>query len=222
MSFLSGQSNTDVFGPFVSRADVEQAVIGTMKDPPPGVNYPRIVYYLAEYERLHGLTARTLAVPPSDASYRGGVDHETWNQDQFPVLIVVVKPDGAPIALDTARTYAQWFTVEISATVPGQDEHEAKLRADAYGACVSLCVNQDASLGGLAQRTNWQGYPELQFPDDNMRGIVRSLSVFRTQVSPVMIGEQGPVTWPQDPYNDPGIYPTVETVNVTLQVDTLS
>jgi hypothetical protein len=210
-------SPPSLLGPLVSRLAVEQAVISTLQNPPvPNGNWPLLTYFLAETERQYGLAAQTLT-PPGPESIRGGMDFETFREDQFPLVIVVAEPYGEPERPDPV-TYTQVFDVQIAATVQAQIEDDTRAYADAYGIAVAGALLKFGGLGGLASRTWLAGFPRLEFPDLDMRTIIRSVSTFRTVVDAVLTEGGGPtIPWPSDPYSAPGSWATVAKVTVALQ-----
>jgi hypothetical protein len=213
---------SDSFGPFVSRAEVEQAILNTLQTPPAGTGYPALVYYLAQAERLAGQPAHTFDAPPS-GSYRASIDFTRYVADELPLLIVVVKPEGRPERYERGQ-YSQWFDVQVAAVVKGDDEDAARAVADAYGVAVANLITQDGGLGPnrdntgrFAVKTNLEGFPDVEFEESatSSRNVLRTVVTFRTCVVTVLI-ETGPPSFPQDPYA-PAIEPvTVETVATTF------
>lgn len=210
---------TDALGPLIDRFHVEHAVLDTLRKPPVDGGKPRIAYYLADVERQRGLKARSLPLPPAEESYRGGMDFETFKEDQFPLLIAVVKPDGPPIPLDTLRTYGQGFSVQVAATVDAETEDEARALADRYGIAVAGAILAHGSLGIGATNTSLTGFPDPEFPDVDMRAIIRSIVTFTTYIAPVIDGSATPWSWSTDPYQIPSDWPEIKETNVTVQAE---
>jgi hypothetical protein len=208
----------DVFGSIISRGDVERAVLRLLRTPPEGSTYPLLVYYLAERERQAGLPARTLPVPPAPESFRGTLDFTAYVQDLCPMVLAVVQPVGAPERLEGA-TYGQWYDVQLGAVIVGTDEDSTRALADEYAASIMAAVLQQGSLGGFAIKTDLSAAPKTEFFDPKQRRLVRSIVGFRTQVAPIVGEWGGPsrlVPLGPDPYAEPGVLPTVESVDVTL------
>lgn len=208
---------TDYFGPMVSLADVEDAVLGALQSPTQG-----LPFYVAETERKHSLDPRTLPLPPSPVSYRGGLDFETFEQDVAPVVIAVVAPVG-DLERYGGGEYGSWFEVQVGCITTSEDsQDEARRLAQFYGSAVALCVIQQGSLGGLANDTRLQAFPRVSFPDPTRRSLAMSTTVFRIQVQPVFMDSMGP--YPPyidplepgdhpDPYDLPGMYPVVKVAD---------
>jgi hypothetical protein len=219
---------SDSFGPFVSRADVEHAVLNTLQTPPAGTGYPALVYYLAEAERLAGQPAHTFDMPPS-GSYRASLDFTRYIADGLPLLIVVVKPTGRPERYERGQ-YSQWFDVQVAAVVKGDDEDAARALADAYGVAIANLIEQSGGLGPnrdstgrFAIKTNLEAFPDVEFEESatSSRNVLRTVVTFQTCVAPVLI-ETGPPSFPQDPYAAAIEPVTVETVTTTFDgVETL-
>ncbi len=205
----------DELGTIVSHWQIEQAVINTLQQPPPGGTFPRLVYYLAELERLNGLGPQTLPVPPGANSWRGGVDNFTFEAEWFPVVHVVVRPFGAPERMDPGE-YMQVYEINVTATVGADDENWARQIAFHYGAAIAKTVMDQGSLGISATNTVLTNYgtPALLDPV-NSRQVVRITVGFGTLIAPILT-TGAPSTWQLNPYESPGQYPTVSTINPTV------
>lgn len=211
---------TDVFGPIISRWQVEQAVLNVLQNPPAsGLTSPRLVYYLAEIERQNSLGAQTLPVPPGPNSYRGGVDTVTLQAEWFPMLTVVAQPAGKPVAVDTF-TYAQSYEISVTATVGDDNEDTARMIADHYGAAVVAAILQNGSLGIGATTTMLARMPSAELLSAVTRQVLRSVAVFTTTIAPA-VTNAGPTSWQSNPYSDPSSLPAVDTVNVTVAANSL-
>lgn len=218
---------TDAFGPYISRADVQNAVLTLLQTPPIGA-YPLIVHYLAEAERHASEQARTFDTP---LTYRGGIDLEVYQADLLPAIIVVAAPVGRPERYDVGE-YAQWFNVQLAAIVKAESEHDARELADAYGLAMGLLVAQHGGLGEstvnpgtpFAEKTNLEAFPNVEFAVSATasRNVQRAVVTFQTLVQPVLT-ETGPPAFNLDPYGAPDDLPLVSDVEVTLTaVETLS
>lgn len=204
----------DVFGPFVGRNVIEQAVLSMFQQPPEGSQSPLLVYYLAVVERQQGLAPESIKLPPGPSSYRGGVDVGTGMPEWFPMLTVNVKPTGLPEA--SGHSYGQWFEIKIYATVGDDDEDAARILADQYGIAIAGLIKQNGALGGIVNDMRWTGYPDVEIPDPDVRQIVRSVNTFQAYVETVLTNTGPPLAFNADPYQAPGDWPTVETVDVTV------
>lgn len=199
------------YAAFISRGDVERAVLGLLSEPPEGSTYPLLAYYLARRERIAGLRPRTLPLPPAPESFRGSHDFEAYVQDLCPMVIAVVRPTGRPERKEGA-TYGQWFDVQVGAVVIAADEDSTRALADEYGAAVMAAMLENGKLNGFAVRTEFAAFPTTQFFDPTKRKLQRAVAGFSTYVEGV-VGEWGGPTPLQpltsDPYAVPGALPTV-------------
>ena len=205
---------TDAFGIFVSPWDVERAVINVLRTPPPGGAQALLVYYVAEWERNEGLTARTIPQPPGTDSYRGGVDADTMQAEWFPMVHVVVQPDSGPTMLDTF-TYGQTFRTTITATYGDDDEKTARMVAQAYAICAAKLMVDQGGLGIGVTHTAITRMPTLSLLAPSNRQVLRSVVELESSVMPVLT-QGGPNIWQPDAYDSPLAFPTVETVNITV------
>jgi hypothetical protein len=215
---------TDSFGPILSLGDVQDAVLALLQTPPDGGGAPLIVYYLAERERLTPDMAPRTFDPP--AAYRGGTDFTVFQEDQFPTVIVVVAPSGKPERF-AGGTYSQWFEVQIGAIVKRETQDDARAHAHGYGIALAALIAQNGGLGPstinpgsrFAIKTDLEEFPAVEFAFNatTSRNILRSTVTFQTRVAPVL-GETGPPGFPHDPYADPEVVATIETVDVDLSI----
>jgi hypothetical protein len=211
--------SVSTFGPMVGRSDVVNGVLYQLQSTTVG-----LVFYLSERERRLGLAPRTLGAP-GVSSYRGGLDFTTYGDDEFPLIIVVVQPEGLP-ERHAGGLYNQAFRIQAAALVQHQTEQEAIDLADHYGIALTSCISQNGALGNLATATRLIGYPVTDFPNPDRRVITRATVTLRTIISPVLGDQYGP--WPgappgpyPDPYALPGDYPIVQDINLTINATPL-
>lgn len=214
-------SVSQVVGVLAGAETVKQATITLLSTPPTGAPAPLIVYYLAEVERQAGLRPGTLPTPPAPESFYSGADFESWAQDLLPSIIVVADPIEDPERFGDG-TIGQWFEMQIAAVVQGDDENVAQMIAAHYGTAIMGAVMQSGDLGGVANGTELTAAPKVELLEQNMsRRFARSVLTVRTyldQIVATLIGPAGPVNWPTDPYTPPDGWPTVETVNIDVEV----
>ena len=204
----------DIFAPLVDPWTVEQAILSVLSTPPPGGDAARVIYYLAARERQLGLTAHTLKVPPGPSSYQGGVDAFTLEAEWFPMLHVVVTPDGDAVQLD-AMTYGQSFQAIVTATAGDNDENAARQTANALAIAAARCLLDHGSLGIGAVDTSLLRSPSPELLDPNARQVIRAPFTLRTFIAPILtVG--APPSWAPDPYDDPAALFTVLETNVTF------
>lgn len=209
----------DAFGPFVSRGDIQSAVLALLQTPPTGGGAGLLVYYLAEAERLAGEPPRRFDPP---ATFRGGTDLEAYLADQLPAIVVVVEPSGRPERYGVG-SYAQWFQVQVAAIVKAEDEEDARAFADVYGIAMAAVIAQHGGLGPstvnpgdrFAIKTVLEAFPTIEFAVNaaTSRNMLRTVVGFQTLVQPVLT-EQAPNAFPHNPYTEPADLPLVETVDV--------
>jgi hypothetical protein len=83
-------------GPLVAPWNVEQAALTTLRD--------HLFIYLAEVERKNGLEIGAIPRPPSDASFYGGIDFDSFQQDLTPSVIVSATRPATRSATRTATS----------------------------------------------------------------------------------------------------------------------
>lgn len=212
---------SDSLGTLVSLWQVEQALIGVLQDPPPTpATMPRVTYYLAEVERQTGLPPQTLPLPPGPSSYRGGVDADTMMAEWFPMITVIVEPDGAPQYLD-GYTVSQVLRAQVVAKTGDDSEDTARMIADAYGAAIARCVLDAGTLGGVAAQTRLTSGPTTSLLDAaNARQVVICTVEFSILIAP-MFTLGAPLSWAASPYTTPPALPEVQTTDATIVAQAL-
>jgi hypothetical protein len=212
-----------IFGPMVAPSDVERAVVSTIAT--------WLDTYLNELERLQGLALRFLPRPPDTASIDGdsiygGVDHNSWQEDFCPAVIVVVQPAGST-ELEASSGYGQTYEVEIGSVIHGDDEDNARTIAGYYATAIAALLVQQSSLGGLATRTRLTTSPHVEFLDPDRMRIAHGLCTVEVFVQPILDEKTGPLTPDPAPAPnvpspaDPGDWPTVEHVDVEVTAEPL-
>lgn len=212
-----------IFGPMVSRRDVATAVISHLQAWMPD--------YLAEVERQEDLAPHTIPVPPDSVnSWKIGVDFNTWFAGAEPTLIVLVTPSGMPERQYSNGTYLQDYMIQVGAIVIGDDEDDAITLADYYGLAVAGAIMHHGSIGTwtdgspVSINTRLTASPSLTFPfpdSEKGRRVVRSTLTVHAIIDNVLVEAAGPVEPSDNPYDDPGPYPVVDEVNVTITPEDL-
>lgn len=191
-------------GRIVSRQNVEQQVLLILQTWLEST-------YLPEVEAQNGLPD-TLVRPPSADSYYGGVDDQTWSENMLPAIIVVAEPTEDAIHL--ASAYQQWFEVQITAVVVGDDENSGRTLADWYGAAIMSAVAQSENLDGFAGNTLLIGFPRVTFVEEppDRREFAQVTAIFHMLISDVVneTGRPAEPGWPPPAIND------AETTDVTV------
>jgi hypothetical protein len=197
---------TGSVGPLVAPWNVEQAAIVTLRD--------RLFTYLAEVERQNDLEIGTLPRPPADESFYGGIDFDSFQQDELPAVIVSANPTGDPVR---EEGYLQRYDVRVAAVVLGADEDVARMHAGLYAAACAGIIVHHGSLGGLAENSHMTAAPAVEFPDPDERRLVRGTCGFSTWVMPILAedGDPGLIDPPDKPLPD---LPVVTEAGIALSV----
>jgi hypothetical protein len=199
----------DIYGPLVSRGDVEAAVIKTLRR--------WMVAYIAAVERWQGLPARAISVPPGSESYAGDLDYEAWEASGSPTIIVVAQPFDAPLRTGPGE-YNQTFDIQVAAVVSVTGDGEAtRVLADQYGIALAALLTQQGDLGHVAQSTMLVGSPRSEYLNPDVRDSMRAVVGIHSLVCAIVDESTGPRVPPSDPYARPGDMPPVEHTHVTVQ-----
>lgn len=212
----AAESSEAVYGDGEGRGDLERHVLETIR--------LWLVSYVADYERKHLLVPRSTPIPTASQSIHGGVDYETFSSELFPEVIVVCVPFGTAERLDGDGTYGQWFDVGVAAFVTAEgDQDQARRLADIYGTVLQKLLPQKGGFGlqsdevtPFATRTRLQSAYGLEFPNNQVRDIVRATVQLRTYVSFLVTDYDGPSEPPLDPYAPPLPPPQATRVEVGI------
>lgn len=207
-----------VFGPVFAPQNLEDAILAHLR-----VWMP---YVLADLEDQNDLERGTLFRPPHTSSFYGGVDFDSWQQDDLPAYIVTVKPDGDPDH-SSSTGYSQAYNVGIAVVVVMQSEADARRLAGFHGTAAMVPMVQRGSLGGIAASTTLTRAPEVVLPDLDETRIARCEATYRVVIDTIVNDWLGPgADLPEDsPVFDPDAddtdapwtdWPTVETVTATV------
>lgn len=208
-----------IFGEILSTYDVEQAAVKTLRE---WTND-----YLAEIERKRGYQKKEIPRPPAAESYHGGVDLESFTQDDTPEVIVICKPQGAP-ELRGQGGYEQGYDLTVGAVHIGtgsplaaKPESEARAVASYLGAAVMLLVQQP-TLGGLVERLRLTAAPVVSAPQPDRKDIALCTVQFECWVPTIIEEGEGPLTLgkePEEPYPE---WPEVKTAKETVKAEPVS
>lgn len=191
-----------IFGPVVTRWDVEQATVLTLQT--------WLSEYLTVVARQHPNLYAPLPALLNETVY-GGADAETWQPSLGPGVIVLAEPDGDAIMFGSGDE-AQWYEIRVHVLAQGGDENHARQLVDMYGAAVCQALAQHGDLSELAQCTVLMQSPMAEFIDPDERRFMQSQCVFRTLISPVVNSVSGPVTISAGT----GAWPNVASASVTI------
>jgi len=204
-------SGEPVFGPIVSGGAVRAAVLDTVRLWLPA--------YLAEVERQRGHTPGALGQP---RSWRRPPD--IWKvADQQSPAVMVLPPvwNGQPDREGGTRgsVQASWrVAVAVVVNVGGGDpDWSGEVAAD-YCAALWALLEQQGSLGGVAADTRCVDLDTalLTQADQRQRALAAGSVSAIVMTRDSLRRREGPVEVPADPYEDPGVWPVVETANVTV------
>jgi hypothetical protein len=208
-----------IFGQITGHPAVEFAVLDTLE--------AWVPYMLRVIERREGFPPRTLTSPPGRGSYKGGLDFESWEEEDLPTVIAVVQPEGD--AQRSVEGYSQFFSVEVGVIVQTESEDESRALAGHLGTAVMVTLAQHGDLGGLASFTRLTSAPVLDFPDPEQRTFIRARIAFRSLVTGLVDDLAGPRTAtppesphfpPDDPEGPFGDWATRTVTNVQVDVVT--
>jgi len=194
-------------GPIVSRQNVEQAYLATIIE--------WLSTYLSEVEAQNSLAP--LPLPPSPASFYGGVDEQTFTEDDLPAVVVIAQPVEDAIRFGDG-SYAQWFEVTVSPIVATETEDDSRALAGWYAAAVATMLTQQSDLGGFAQATIPIDPGRAEFVNEDVRRFAQAPATFHTFVYSTASAAGRPTA----PGYPPSPVPTVTTttgagVIVTLE-----
>lgn len=203
-----------IFGPLVGQPTVEAAVLETLE--------AWLPYMLRVLERRLSLPPKTLTAPPGHTSYFGGLDFESWVDEDLPTVIAVVNPTGQ--ADRTTEGYSQFFEIEVGVIVNTESEDESRALAGHIGTAVAVALPQHGDLGGIASFTRLVSAAVLEFPEADQRTLVRARIAFAAYVTGLVNDLAGPRTatppdsplYPDDPDAPFGDWPAHTETNVTV------
>lgn len=189
-----------IVGRMVTPWHVEQAALTTVAH--------WLDFTLAELERQVGLKEQTLARPPSEASYFGGVDMDSFEQDDLPSVVVIANPTGIP-ERNPGVGYGQLYEVQIGVTWIDQDEDTVRRLAGFYATAAATAIAQHGALNGLSAATVMTGAPDVRFPDADKRTLAQGVCEFHVFVDSILNDQGGVNELPTPPDSAPPDYPDV-------------
>lgn len=199
------------FGPLVSNGTVRTSVLSLLQDKRAGV-----LNYLTPVATMNGIDPGKVALPDGPASFRSGLDFDTYQSDVFPLWIVVSTPLDPPERYGGGE-YGVWFTIEVATLIRMETEPDAIEMVDVYGTATMGCVLQHGGLGGVASKTNLEGYPRVEFVSlTGPRNMVRSVLTVRAYVQPVVVERYGPPIEQTPLAPSLSVYPTVSETDVKI------
>lgn len=195
----------NMFGPLVGAGDVQDAVEATVRLWLPS--------YLAEVARRDGREAGAL---PAFLSYTRLLDIEDLPQaSQIPACVIVCPGTGDIVRHGTGRHDAE-FAVGVGAVVAADTRDHAERLAKLYTLALRALLVQHPTLGNFASGVWWEGdsYSPLPVSDRILHGGSIQVTV---AVEGVLDDSWRATVPPEDATADPGPWPTVEYVSVTVE-----
>lgn len=196
-----------MFGPMISTADVENAVLQTLQLWMPS--------YIAEYEGRTGFNPGDIPHPKRwvTQSVFGAIPG-----DELLPLVTVISPGLLEQPeKDGQGLYRAAWRVDVAVITSAGQQDTTRTLAHWYATLIRTIPVQHRSLGGFAGGVDWidSKYDDLELDDERTLGVSRE--AFRVQVEDVLSAKSGPVGPP--PVTPPiiGTWPTVDTVDVDIE-----
>jgi hypothetical protein len=196
----------DIYGDVVDVATIEDAARSTLQAWLPS--------HIAHQERRKGLAARTIPMPRSWPTVD---EFDPEPHEQLP-SIVMVSPGttGEPQRSTGGKTRATW-RLEVVFAVAGQTEKQARLIRSVYAAAIRSALEQNPTLGGIAERTRWNGDEHAVGRSQGDRSPRALVEVdFLITVNDVLNPRLGPAEPPEDPYTPPDVPEPLDTAEITV------
>lgn len=207
-----------MYGFLKSGYDVEQAVIRHLRGDRPDVKDGHLGWmtpYIAEVERQLGLDPETI---PLIRSYVTANEFRKWPEEQTPGILVVSPGLTDPPLREGDGSYRGRFSLGVAAIAKGRTKEETQRNAKVYGAAVAGALIQHPSLEGFARGLEWRDQSYTDIDSDEGRTLASSQNIFQVEVSNLVLAFGGPVVSPEDPYEDPGDWPTVKDGGAAVTV----
>jgi len=207
-------SVSSIFGPIVSGGDVEQWCLEVLEK--------WSGTYLAELERIHGLTAGELQRP---RRFLVGQTLDKWPEDQVPAVVLVSAGLAEPPKRRGDGTYDARWLMGLGCVCSARTEEKTHALAQIQLAAHRQILLQRPSLEGRAAGMTWLDDDYAQLPYDDNRSLGAAMAFFTVQVNGVGQTGAGPVT-PADPLSpdtDPWpAWPEVDTVQIDVKKEDLA
>lgn len=195
-----------IFGTIITGRQVRDATERTLRLWAPA--------YVAEIGRQDGRPANAL---PVMRSYVSSVTFDgPMPEDQVPACVIVAPGIlGEPVRHGDGTHEATW-AVGIGVVVSGQDQENTADLANLYAAVVRTIMLQHPSLGGFATGLRWLDERYDPLPTEDRRTFGAAIVQFAVVVPSVVDANGGPAEPPDDPTTDPGEWPSIQSVLVTV------
>ena len=191
--------------------DVEQAVMNHLDYWLPS--------YLAEIERQRGIRARSI---PMIRAFTSSNQFRKWPDERFPTC-VVISPGvvGEPLRDGEGKYRANW-AAGVAVVVKGRNKSEVSEKAKLYAAAVRGAIVQHPALKAdgedeFAGGVDWVDETYTDVPVEDERTLGAAQGIFLVEVRDAVNTSAGLITAPDDPYNVPTDWPTVQTVEIRVE-----
>lgn len=200
-----------IFGPIITGAQLEQAAMDTLQLWMPD--------YVAALERETGREPRSVPLPKAWVRRNDAVAR--WPENRVPAIALVSPGLSTDPVKDGEGNYSCAFELAVGAIVNARDQQSANDLAKLYAAAIRTLLLQRGDLGGFANGTVWtkEGYTDT--PADYLKIGAIATVTFDVIVEGVAVDHGGPLAPSDDPYLDPGDWPTVATTALTLTPEAL-
>lgn len=196
----------EVFGPVVTRTDVESAVKATAQ-----TWLPTYLHFL---ERKYEIPTGML---PEPQSWNVRPVANLWLEDQLPAVVIVSGGLAREPERDAERLYRAPWSVGVMIVVSAATPEDADFVVGIYAAAVRLLLVQNASLGGFASGVLWRDEGYASAKTESARTGQATLLEFTVSVNDVARGGRALPEPPPTPEVPPGDRPTVQTTDVQIE-----
>jgi hypothetical protein len=203
----------NIYGPLVAADEVEEAVQTHFQ--------AWMVAYLAEFERRRGLAPRTLPEPLTWKLTNEPLDR--WPGEPVPAIIITSPGFAAEPVVDGDGNYTCVFGIVAGAIVlDNTSQRAARKLAKLYGACLMATLVHHPEVADNMAVLRIVDAQDADLPSDFLPiGAAAEVS-FEIVVEGVLQAGAGPTEPPDDPYHDPGNWPTVATTDLTLTAEAIT
>jgi hypothetical protein len=205
-----------IFDQIVTTTQIENAIIATLQ--------LWLPTYISEVERQAGLTVGNINRP---RGWTNSYDLENWKQNQTPCIVLNVRGTVGKPERYEGGMYSAWFSYCVGCLVSDTTEAAARAGASVYMSALADTLIQQDGLGGLATKTEWDGYsPKL--PDPTNRTLALGECEMRVLISNILTDDAGPnnADVPVVPLDDPEEawpqWTTASTVVAKLETEPVS
>lgn len=199
----------ETFGPMVTGVTVERAVEETLK------TWQET--YLAEIERQHDMTPRTLQPM---RSWRTRNDLEGFPAEQLPACVIVSPGYTDEPQVEGDGSVTTFWELGVGVVSGGRDSESAARINRLHIAAFALALLHHPSLGGLAKGIVLRDMSHRDPDVEAHRTLSVAQATFDVEVPDSFNVRAGIISVPEDPYEDTGLV-SIEDIqtNVAKEVD---